>query len=125
MNAKVDSYVSGAIDSGTISGSDLTALAALYDSGGLSSIQNLDGLPSSVQTLIRNAFREAVRWSFISLIPWVGVATISSLFLSRIHDTDAGTAEGPCTGTDSVRAGDASQYGDKQHAAAPILQSLS
>ncbi|KIM64638.1 hypothetical protein SCLCIDRAFT_1213140 [Scleroderma citrinum Foug A] len=122
MNAKVDSYVRGAIEGGALSGSDLAALAALYDSGGLSSIQNLDGLPSSVQTLIRNAFRDAVRWSFISLIPWAGVAAISSLFLSRIHDTDARTAGGPRTGADSVRAGDASQYEDKQDGGASETQ---
>lgn len=115
MNAKVDSYISDAINSGTISGSDLAALAALYDSGGLSSIQNLDGLPSSVQTLIRDAFREAVRWSFISLIPWAGVATISSLFLSKIQDTDAIVAEGPRKETsDNIRLGDTSQHGEKQ-----------
>ncbi|KAI6041573.1 MFS general substrate transporter [Pisolithus marmoratus] len=88
MNGKVDSYISNAISNGTISGADLAALLDLYESGGLSSIQNLDGLPSDVQTVIRDAFRNAVRWSFVSLIPWAGLATISSLFLSKIEDTD-------------------------------------
>ncbi|KAL4071818.1 MFS general substrate transporter [Scleroderma citrinum] len=104
MNAKVDSYITDTIKSSILSASDLATLAALYNSGGLTSIQNLDGLPSSVQTVIRDAFREAVRWSFISLIPWAGVATITSLFLSRIQDTDAGPS-----GSSS-----ASQHGEKQ-----------
>lgn len=94
MNSKVDSYILNAISNGTISGTDLAVLAGLYDSGGLSSIQSLDGLPDEVQTVIRDAFRNAVRWSFVSLIPWAGLATLSSLFLSKIQDTDAkATAE--------------------------------
>ncbi|KAI6144980.1 MFS general substrate transporter [Pisolithus tinctorius] len=88
MNSKVDSYISEALTNGTISGADLAVLAGLYESGGLSSIQSLDGLPNDVQAVIRDAFRNAVRWSFVSLIPWVGLATLSSLFLTKIEDTD-------------------------------------
>lgn len=88
MNSKVDSYILNAISNGTISGTDLAVLAGLYEGGGLSSIQSLDGLPDEVQTVIRDAFRNAVRWSFVSLIPWAGLATLSSLFLSKIEDTD-------------------------------------
>lgn len=89
MNAKVNSYVTEQIQSGTISGSDLDILAALYSSGGLTSIQSLDGLPPTVQQVIRDAFKTAVRWSFISLIPWTGLAVILFLFLSKIPDPDA------------------------------------
>ncbi|KAG1752025.1 major facilitator superfamily domain-containing protein [Suillus lakei] len=88
MNAKVNSYIVEQIQSGAISGSDLDVLEALYNSGGLNSIQSLDGLPSVVQQIIRDAFRNGVRWSFISLIPWAGLAVILSLFLSKIPDTD-------------------------------------
>lgn len=88
MNSKVDSYISEALTNGTISGADLAVLAGLYESGGLSSIQSLDGLPNDVQAVIRDAFRNAVRWSFVSLIPWVGLATLSSLFLTKIEDSD-------------------------------------
>jgi hypothetical protein len=95
MNAKVNSYIIGQIESGAISGSDLDILAALYSSGGLTSIQSLDGLPSAVQQIIRDAFRNAVRWSFISLIPWAGLAVILFLFLSKIPDPDA---QGPDRG---------------------------
>ncbi|KAG1855642.1 major facilitator superfamily domain-containing protein [Suillus subalutaceus] len=89
MNAKVNSYIVGQIRSGAISGSDLNVLEALYNSGGLDSIQSLDGLPPVVQQIIRDAFRNGVRWSFISLIPWAGLAVILSLFLSKIPDPDA------------------------------------
>jgi len=99
MNAKVNSYIIGQIESGAISSSDLDILAALYSSGGLTSIQSLDGLPSAVQQIIRDAFRNAVRWSFISLIPWAGLAVILFLFLSRIPDPDA---QGPDRGEETA-----------------------
>ncbi|KAG1888133.1 major facilitator superfamily domain-containing protein [Suillus subluteus] len=89
MNAKVNSYIVGQIRSDAISGSDLNVLEALYNSGGLDSIQSLEGLPPVVQQIIRDAFRNGVRWSFISLIPWAGLAVILSLFLSKIPDPDA------------------------------------
>lgn len=89
MNAKVDSYIVGQIQSGAVSGSDLNTLEALYSGGGLDSMQSLEGLPPAVQQIIRDAFRNGVRWSFISLIPWAGLAVIRSLFLSKIVDADA------------------------------------
>ncbi|OJA20700.1 hypothetical protein AZE42_13924 [Rhizopogon vesiculosus] len=88
MNAKVNSYIVGQIESGTISGSDLDILAALYSSGGLTSIMSLEGLPPTVQQIIRDAFRNGVRWSFMSLIPWVALEAILFLFLSKIPDGD-------------------------------------
>ncbi|KAH7929270.1 MFS general substrate transporter [Leucogyrophana mollusca] len=93
MNAKVDSYIISQIRSGALTGTDLSTLAALYESGGLTSLETLDGLPSGVQDVIRNAFRNAVRWSFISLIPYAAVATLLSMFLSKIPDTDKGEAK--------------------------------
>lgn len=89
MNSKVISYIVGQIRSGTISGSDLDALEALYSSGGLNSIQSLEGLPPVVQQVVRDAFGSGVRWSFLSLIPWAGLAVFLSLFLSKIPDPDA------------------------------------
>ncbi|KAF8839271.1 MFS general substrate transporter [Paxillus ammoniavirescens] len=88
MNAKVNTYISNQISSGALSGSDLAALVALFNSGGLTSVTSLDGLPTGLQTVIRDAFRNAVRWSFISLIPWLGLAAVLSVFLSKIPDSD-------------------------------------
>ena len=97
MNGIVDSYITGVIESRKISGPDLAILASLRNSGGLKSIQTLDGLPNSVRIVVKEAFREGVRWSFISLIPWAGAATIGSLFLSKIQDTDAKMTGSPHT----------------------------
>ncbi|KAH7920785.1 hypothetical protein BV22DRAFT_777910 [Leucogyrophana mollusca] len=88
MDAKVNSYFLSQIHSNMLSGSDLAALTQLYENGGLDSLQTLDGLPSGVQGVIRDTFRNAVRWSFISLIPWVGVACVLSIFLSKTPDLD-------------------------------------
>lgn len=113
MNGIVDSYITGVIESRKISGPDLAILASLRNSGGLKSIQTLDGLPNSVRIVVKEAFREGVRWSFISLIPWAGAATIGSLFLSKIQDTDAKMTGSPHTSTDSVDAKDADEHGEK------------
>ena len=68
---------------------------SLFDSGGLTSVTSLDGLPGAVQDVIRNAFRDGVRWGFVSLLPWLGVGTVLSVFLSRIRDSDkVGEGEG-------------------------------
>ncbi|KAF9224680.1 MFS general substrate transporter [Gyrodon lividus] len=88
MSAKVNSYIVNQIRNGALSGSDLVTLASLLNSGGLDSVTSLDGLPTIVQTVIRDAFRNAVRWSFISLLPWLSLATVLSVFLSKIPDSD-------------------------------------
>ncbi|KAH7929271.1 MFS general substrate transporter [Leucogyrophana mollusca] len=94
MSSKVNSYILSQIRSGALTGADLETLADMYASGGLTSLKTLDGLPSAVQTVIRDAFRNAVRWSFISLIPWVALAAVSSLFLSKISEPEKKGKEG-------------------------------
>lgn len=86
----MNSYIASQLQSlaETLSPADYAALAALYDSGGLASVTSLDGLPSAVQTVVRNAFLDGVRWSFVSLVPWLGVGCVLSVFLSRIVDSD-------------------------------------
>jgi hypothetical protein len=125
MNAKVNSYIVGQIRSGAMSISDLDVLEALYNSGGLDSIQSLDGLPSVVQQIIRDAFGNGVRWSFISLIPWAGLAVILSLFLSKIPDPDAQKAdhdeETKLPGQDETRKHSDELEGD-EHDSMPIQQ---
>ena len=49
---------------------------------------SLSQLPTALQTVVKNAFRNGVRWSFVSLIPWLGIGCIVSIFLSRIADSD-------------------------------------
>ena len=80
------------VASGSLSAEDAGVLAnGLSD--GLSSLQDIDALPTDVQVAVKNAFQQGSRWSFISLIPWAGVAVIATLFLSNIRDTDKLEAE--------------------------------
>ncbi|KAF8452359.1 major facilitator superfamily domain-containing protein [Boletus edulis BED1] len=90
LSAKVNAYISSQIPHlvETLSPSDLAALVSLLDNGGLTSLTSLAGLPSAVQSVVRDAFRDGVRWGFLSLIPWLGVGCLTSLFLSRIKDSD-------------------------------------
>ncbi|KAH7929259.1 MFS general substrate transporter [Leucogyrophana mollusca] len=84
MNAKVNAYVAAQISAGALSSSDLATLSQLFESGGLTSLKILGKLPAAVQEVIRGAYDYAIRWSFISLVPWTGVAVLLTLFLSRI-----------------------------------------
>jgi hypothetical protein len=89
--------------SGTLSNSDAAVIASLAASGGLSSLQELDSLPSEVQTLVRNAFRDGLHWSFLSIVPWAAIAFVPTLWLSNIQSMDrpaAGASE-PARGTRS------------------------
>lgn len=54
----------------------------------MDSLDGINSLPSDVQTVVRDAYRQGSRFAFISLIPWCGLAAIASLFLSKIHDSD-------------------------------------
>ena len=82
------SQLTALAEAGALTASDLTALASLLGSGGLTSVTSLDGLSSVVQAVVRDAFRDGVRWSFLSLLPWLGVGCVVSMFLGRIADSD-------------------------------------
>jgi uncharacterized membrane protein len=83
LNSKVRSYIISQVVSGAL---PPEALAALSVTSGLSSLQNIQSLPSNVQVVVRTAFRIGTRWCFISLIPWVGLSAIITCFLSNIAD---------------------------------------
>ncbi|CAL1706889.1 unnamed protein product [Somion occarium] len=94
LNGKVNHYITRLVTSGVISGAAAQAIASASSSSDLSSIQSISSLPPDIQEFVRDAFRDGSRWSIISLVPWAAVATISSLFLSRIQDrTRAGVAK--------------------------------
>jgi len=89
LNVKVNAYINSQLQTtGNFSSSDVAALTSLLDNG-LTSVTSLDNLPSTVQGVVRDAFREGVRWGFVSLLPWLGVGCVLSVFLSRIGDSDA------------------------------------
>ncbi|KAH7911455.1 MFS general substrate transporter [Hygrophoropsis aurantiaca] len=86
MNLKVNDYVAAAIsNTSALSASDLTMLTQLFASGDLTSLKILGKLPPAVQLVIRSGFNHAIRWSFISILPWSGVAAGLAVFLSRIQ----------------------------------------
>ena len=86
MNAKVRTYFASVPQSVLVaSGLTPESLSSL-GSGSLSSLDAINGLPPAAQELVRNAFRNGVRWSFVSLIPWCGLSCIAVLFLSNISD---------------------------------------
>ena len=84
MNAKVRSYLVNAAENAIASGQSIPTISPQA----LSSIDLINQLPPEVQQVVRDAFRNGVRWCFISLVPWTGLALIGTLFLSNIVDTD-------------------------------------
>ncbi|TDL15813.1 MFS general substrate transporter [Rickenella mellea] len=80
MNSKVRSQLTslGASSSST---AHLSAIS-------LGSLQQINNLPPEIRSAIKKAFRNGVRWSFISLIPWCALSFFACLFLSNIPDTD-------------------------------------
>lgn len=79
MNSKVREYFDGLPVEflGFIGGSALNGV-------GVSSLDAINNLPPDVQASVRNAFRVGVRWCFIALVPWVGIAFFLNLGLSRV-----------------------------------------
>jgi hypothetical protein len=86
LSSKVTAFLRDAAKSGTVPASVIAALA--HANANLTSIQSIDALPPDAQELVRNAFRNGTRWTFISLIPWCALAVLLSAFLSKIPDSD-------------------------------------
>ena len=88
MNAKVKQYFASLPASALASLQNANGTAMPLSLQGLESLQSIDALPPAIQELVKNAFRNGVKWCFISLIPWAGVSLLLVLFLSKIPDTD-------------------------------------
>ena len=88
MNAKVKQYFASLPASALASLQSANRTAMPLSLQGLESLQSIDALPPAIQELVKNAFRNGVRWCFISLIPWAGVSLLLVLFLIKIPDTD-------------------------------------
>jgi hypothetical protein len=85
MYSRVRSYITDQVTSGNI-----TIEQALQLSAALGSVDASSGgiysLPQQLQDIITSAFRDGLRLAFFSLLPWLGIAFILSLFLSRIPE---------------------------------------
>ena len=82
LNAKVRAEISSLISSGALSLEDMRAFGE--NSKSIDSLGGINSLPPAVQQLVKAAFADGLKWAFISLIPWCGIATISVCFLSLI-----------------------------------------
>lgn len=74
---KLSTYL-GAIDLGSGNG----ALAASH--GGVPNLDVLAQLPVETREAVQNAAARAVMWSFISILPFMGLAIVASMFLGNV-----------------------------------------
>jgi len=82
LNAKVRADITSAIYSGALPLQDVQAIG----SSSIDSLGGIDNLPPAVRQYVKAAFADGLRWAFISLLPWCGLATILVLFLSMIPE---------------------------------------
>lgn len=85
MYSRVRSYITDAVFSGRI-----TPIQALQISTSLNSVGSEFGgifsLPAELRQVVTDAFRDGLRWAFISLLPWLGIAWVLCLFLPKVPD---------------------------------------
>ncbi|EPQ55182.1 MFS general substrate transporter [Gloeophyllum trabeum ATCC 11539] len=105
MNAKVSSHIAHAIISGQLDPAALGG-ASLDTSGGLSSVQGIDALPAAAQAVVKRAFAVGTQYSFISLVPWGGIAVVLALFLRPIPDTDKERRDAAAEAKEGEKEGD-------------------
>jgi hypothetical protein len=85
MNSRVRGYITDQVTSGRIS-----PLQALQIGQSLSSVQSqfggISSLPDSLREVVTAAFRDGLRWAFISLLPWLVIAFALCVFLKKVPD---------------------------------------
>jgi hypothetical protein len=52
--------------------------------GGPANLATLDGLPASVKESVQNAAARSVMWALITVLPFVGLSIVASLFLGNV-----------------------------------------
>jgi len=82
LNARVRAEITSLIYSGTLSLEDMRAIGE--KSSSIDSLGGINNLPPAVRQYVKAAFADGLKWAFISLIPWCGIATVLVLFLSMI-----------------------------------------
>ncbi|CCA75864.1 related to putative multidrug transporter [Serendipita indica DSM 11827] len=90
MYSRVRSYIYNQVYAGHITPQDAMTISASLNNVGSSHGGGSGGgildLPEALRNVATNAFRDGLRWAFISLIPWLVVSFVLCLFLSRIPD---------------------------------------
>jgi hypothetical protein len=82
LNARVRARITSLIYSGAISPGDLQAMGA----NSINSLGGINNLPPTVRQYVKAAFADGLKWAFISLLPWCGIACVLVLFLSMIPE---------------------------------------
>ncbi|PVG04257.1 MFS general substrate transporter [Serendipita vermifera] len=93
MFSQVRTYITKQIISGRITPSDAVRISASLASvgtvhgGGTSSTTGsggIFGLPDNLRAVTTEAFKDGIRWAFLSLLPWLGISLLVCLFLTRV-----------------------------------------
>ncbi|PVF97525.1 MFS general substrate transporter [Serendipita vermifera] len=98
MFSRVRSYITAQVYKGRISPFDALRIASSLNSvgsrphgpgGGRNNEGNGTGifdLPENLKNVTIEAFKDGLRWAFLSLVPWLAVAFVMSLFLNKIDE---------------------------------------
>jgi Na+/proline symporter len=84
LNAKVRADITSLIYSGGLSLEDMQAIGE--KSSSIDSLGGINNLPPAIRQHVKAAFADGLKWAFISLLPWCGIAFVSVLFLSMIPE---------------------------------------
>ncbi|KAG8854886.1 hypothetical protein FRB96_007286 [Tulasnella sp. 330] len=85
LNSKVKTYIHTALysSSSPLTADQRTSLAASF-ANGFNSINGIDNLDPVTKGVVQAAFRDACKWSFISLLPWCCLSFIVCLGLRNL-----------------------------------------
>lgn len=67
----------------------LISATVFVSSSDLMSVDQINVLSTAAKTFVQDAFRDGVRWSFISLVLWACITLIVTFLLRRISDPKA------------------------------------
>jgi len=115
-NSQVRAYISARIQDGTLNTTDALSLDGNIFSH-FTSIQSIESFDPKLLHTITDAFREGVRWAFISLIPWTALAAIAAIGLRRITEAT------PSTDSPSGSAGEGDEKDPEQNRATSTVAS--
>jgi hypothetical protein len=99
MFSRVRSYIIKQVYSGRITPWDALTISSSLNSVGSDANRGagpggarsgIFDLPEDLRTVTTDAFKDALRWAFLSLVPWLAIAFVMSLFLNKIDEERMG-----------------------------------
>lgn len=85
MNSRVRDYIISQIDSGSITFPQALEIMTSLNSVG-AQYGGIFSLPDDLRAVVTAAFRDGLRWAFISLLPWLGITFALCLFLRKVPE---------------------------------------